>query len=59
MELSILDIQGRQVDILLNENKTPGIYHYDISTENLDQGIYFYRFKAGSYVESGKMVVID
>jgi len=53
VELSILDRQGRLVDILFSEIRTPGIYHQDISVDRFNQGIYFYRFKSGKYVEIG------
>jgi hypothetical protein len=58
-ELSLFDMQGRQVEIIFNETKSPGTYDHQISRENLEPGIYFFRFKAGDYLESGKMVILD
>jgi hypothetical protein len=58
-ELSLFDMQGRQVELLFSELKSPGTYGQEISKENLEPGIYFYRFKAGDYIESGKMVILD
>jgi len=58
-ELSLFDMQGRQVEILINEPKSPGTYNHEISRENLEPGVYFYRFKAGDYMESGKMVILE
>ena len=58
-ELSLYDMQGKQVELLFNELKSPGTYDHEISMENLEPGVYFYRFKAGDYMESGKMVILE
>lgn len=59
VEISVLDMQGRLVDILFSEIRTPGIYHHDIFVDDFRKGIYFYRFRAGNYVEVGKIVIMD
>jgi hypothetical protein len=59
VELSVLDMQGRLVDILFSEVKPPGIHHHEISTGNYSKGIYFYRYKSGSDVETGKMIILE
>jgi hypothetical protein len=59
VELSVIDMQGRLVNVLFNEIKTPGVYHHEISTDDFSQGIYFYRFKTGHEIETGKMIILD
>ena len=59
VELSLFDMQGRQIEVLINEPKSPGIYDYEISRDNLEPGVYFYRFKEGDHLESGKMIILD
>ncbi len=59
VELKVLDMQGRQVKNLIIGTRMPGIYQDEISVQDLDPGIYFYRFKAGSYFESGKIMIVD
>ena len=55
--MSLYDMQGRLVEFVFREMKSPGIYDHEISVEHLDPGIYFYRFAAGDHRESGKMMV--
>jgi hypothetical protein len=52
-------MQGRQVEVLISEPKSPGIYEHEISGAKFGPGIYFYRFKEGGHFESGKMVILD
>lgn len=59
VELSLFDMQGRQIEMLINEPKSPGIYDYEISRDDLEPGIYFYRFKEGDHIDSGKMIIMD
>jgi hypothetical protein len=60
VELSLLDPQGRLVEILRKENRMPGTYHHDISVDHFKPGIYFYyRFTEGNYVEIGKLVIME
>jgi hypothetical protein len=57
--LSIHDITGRLVETLVNEPQQPGIHQVQWDRKTNPSGVYFYRLKAGEFVETRKMVVID
>ncbi len=56
--LKIYDILGREVATLINEKKTAGVYKISFDASNLASGIYFYQLKAGSYIQTKKMVLL-
>ena len=64
VQLSVYDIDGKQIATLIDEMQVPGYYQLSFSsrigsiTRTLDPGIYFYRLKQELRVDSGKMVVI-
>lgn len=63
VRLEIFNILGQRVKTLLEERKEEG-YHQigwdgrSQGGERVSSGLYFYRFKAGSYVESRKLVLV-
>jgi hypothetical protein len=64
--LSIVDVLGRVVTTLVDEQKQPGSYEAVWSAEGVPSGVYFYRMQVrrtvggqgGSFVEAKKLVVI-
>jgi photosystem II stability/assembly factor-like uncharacterized protein len=60
--LIIYDALGREIAILVNEEKQPGSYEVEFqsaaSSQQLASGIYFYQLKAGDYVETKKMILL-
>ena len=56
--LKVYDILGNEVATLVNEEKPAGIYQVELDGLNLSSGIYFYRLRAGKFVESKKMVLM-
>gem|GEM_PF-1471246 len=56
--LKVYDILGREVAILLNENKKAGFHQVEFNGQNFASGVYFYRIEAGSFVQSKKMVLV-
>ncbi len=58
VNLTIYDIQGREVETLVNGNLKPGIYKTDWDATNFVSGVYFYKLIAGSYSETKKMVLL-
>lgn len=58
VELRIYDILGRQVLILLNKEQNAGSYKVEFDASELTSGIYFYSLKAGSFVETKKMLLM-
>jgi hypothetical protein len=57
--LSIYDITGRLVETLVNETQEPGIRQVRWSRKSNPSGLYFYQLRAGEFVETRKMVVVE
>ncbi len=59
VKLSIFDILGQEVAILINELQNAGTYNYLFSIKNyqLPSGIYFYKLKAGNNIDIKKMIL--
>jgi hypothetical protein len=58
VKLTVFDITGRQVAVLVNENLNAGTYTADFNAANVASGIYFYKLEAGSFVDTKKMMLI-
>ena len=58
--LKVYDVLGREVAILVNEFMLAGKYSVEFRTKNVElpSGIYFCTLKAGSYVETKKMLLL-
>jgi photosystem II stability/assembly factor-like uncharacterized protein len=56
--LTIFDVLGTEIKILVNEEKPAGTYEINWYAEQLPSGIYFYRLQAGSFVETKKMILL-
>jgi parallel beta-helix repeat protein len=56
--LKIYDVLGNEVATLVNEEKPAGSYEVEFDGSNLSSGIYFYKFKAGNYLETKKMILV-
>ena len=58
INLSILDITGKVVSTLINGNKNAGSYSIKWDASNYTSGIYFYRLRAGDFVDTKKMILL-
>jgi hypothetical protein len=62
VSLIIYDVLGNEVAILVNEEKQPGTYQVEFSPEasiqNPASSIYLYQLRAGSFVETKKMLLL-
>ena len=56
--LKVYDLLGNEVATLVNEEKPAGEYEVEFDGGDLPSGIYFYQLKAGSFVETKKMILI-
>ncbi|HQJ46633.1 MAG TPA: T9SS type A sorting domain-containing protein [Ignavibacteriaceae bacterium] len=60
--LRIYDVLGNEVATLVNEYKPAGSYEVEFNGhsdggQNLSSGVYFYQLRAGSFVETKKMLL--
>jgi len=58
VQLKVYDVLGNEVATLVDEEQNAGVYRTDFSGTRLTSGTYFYRLKAGNYVEIKKMVLL-
>jgi len=56
--IRVFDILGNEITTLVNEEKSIGTYEFTWYAENLPSGVYFYQLKAGSFVETNKMLLL-
>ena len=56
--LKVYDHLGREVLILIDEEKPAGGYKIEFDASSLDNGLYFYRFQAGDYVVTKTMILL-
>lgn len=55
-KLSLYDVLGRQVKILVNEFLEPGSYSFNYKAEGISSGIYFVKIESGNYQSTIKLV---
>jgi hypothetical protein len=53
-----MDILGREINTLVNEKKSPGIYDVIFDGSTLSSGVYFYKLEADEYTETRRMVLL-
>lgn len=58
VKITIYDILGKEVKILVNENLKAGKYQINFDASSISSGTYFYRVDAGDYSEIKKMVLL-
>ena len=62
VSLKVYDVLGREVAILVNEEKQPGEYEVEFNPasgiKNLASGIYFYKLQAANYSSTKKMIYL-
>lgn len=56
--IKVYDLLGREVAVLVNEEKSAGIYQIEFSGNELSSGIYYYSIKAGEHLETKKMILL-
>ena len=56
--LKVYDVLGNEIATLVNEEKPAGEYGVEFDGTGLSSGVYFYQLRAGSFVETKKMVLM-
>lgn len=59
VSLKVYDLLGRLVALLVNEEKQIGTYEITFTASNLSSGIYFYTIKAGDYIQTKKLLLLQ
>jgi hypothetical protein len=58
VQLTVFDVLGREVAELVNEREGPGLHDVQFDASSLASGVYFYRLKAGSFVQTKRLLLL-
>ncbi|MBL8017822.1 MAG: T9SS type A sorting domain-containing protein [Ignavibacteria bacterium] len=58
VKLTVFDVLGREVSVLVNEVKTAGSFIADLDASMFSSGVYFYRLESNNFVETKKMLLV-
>lgn len=58
VSLTIYDVLGREVAVLVNEQQAPGAYLIQFDAGGLTSGVYLYSLKAGSFADTKKLELL-
>lgn len=58
VSLKVYDVLGKEVAVLLNENKQAGVYEYQFDASRLSSGIYFYTLQSGDFIQTKRMTLV-
>ena len=58
VSVKVYDALGKEVAVLVNEFKDPGIYNVRFDASNLSSGMYFYKLQAEGFTQTKKMLLV-
>jgi lysophospholipase L1-like esterase len=58
VRLSVCDLLGREVVVLVNERKSPGSYMVEFDATGVASGVYLYRLTAGGFMQTRKLLLV-
>lgn len=58
VRITVFDITGREVEVLVNEFMAAGYHEISFSAQNLASGAYFFKMEAGTFITQKKMVIV-
>ena len=56
--IKIYDVLGREIETLVNKEKSPGKYKVEFDGSNFASGLYFYRITSNNFSQTKKMLLI-
>ena len=56
--IKVYDLYGREIVVLVNEEKSPGNYEVEFNGSNLSSGVYFYKIRAGNFINTKKLILM-
>jgi hypothetical protein len=56
--IKVFDILGKEVQTLVDEHLSAGIYEVTFDASKLTSGVYFYRIVAGDFIDTKRMVLV-
>jgi Secretion system C-terminal sorting domain len=58
LKLIVYDILGREVAVLVDQKQKSGTYEFEFDGNQLSSGVYICQLRAGSFIESKRMLLI-
>ncbi|HAX47870.1 MAG TPA: hypothetical protein DCX92_02690, partial [Bacteroidetes bacterium] len=58
VKLTVFDVTGKEVAVLVNENLSAGEYKVDFNAHGLTSGVYFYRIESAGFIDVKKMMLV-
>jgi len=58
VKLTVFDVNGRIVNILLNNYQSYGTYRVDFDGSNLSSGVYMYRIETPYFSDTKKLIIL-
>jgi hypothetical protein len=58
VKLSVFDLLGREISVLVNERREAGVHQVKFDGSGLASGVYFYRLKAGEIVATKRSILV-
>jgi hypothetical protein len=58
VSLSVFDILGRQVSVLVNDKKDAGVHEVKFDGSNFASGMYFYQLRAGDFAATKRLLLV-
>ena len=58
VKLNVFDILGHEVSVLVNEARNAGVYEVEFDGSSLASGVYFYRLRAGDFVQTRRLILL-
>lgn len=58
VKLAVYDILGKEVDILVNEERPAGEYKVLFNASSLASGVYFYTITSGNFIQTKKLILM-
>lgn len=59
VHIAVYDLQGRQIQILLDNERPPGLHQIRFNANGLPSGLYFYKIQMNDFVDVKKMVLLE
>ena len=59
IQITIYDLMGRKVTTLISESQDAGCKSIQWDATNISSGMYFYQIKAGEFVQTCKMILLN
>jgi photosystem II stability/assembly factor-like uncharacterized protein len=56
--LTVYDILGREVSLLVNERRDAGVHEAQFDGSNLASGVYLYRLQAGDFTQTKRLLLL-